>query len=264
MQKYFHLWLFALIVPLAVGGLMLETSKSQTTEPVWGNSSNPQSRSYQEQQKQATRLKLIAQKITVRVSSPNTIGSGTIIGFQKPFYQVLTNAHVIRGERHNLVLMTADQRQYPIHSIQVLSPYDLALLTFQAPEGDYPVANLGDPAQLRVNDFVLAAGFPQTNSNPPGLAQETVQTSPGFIYYLAPRSLKEGYRIGYTNLINKGMSGGPLLNGQGEVIGINGIHAEPLWGDSYDLEDRNILSALSQTEINSLSWAIPLDLHFLP
>ncbi|MFM6409050.1 MAG: serine protease, partial [Microcystis sp.] len=58
--------------------------------------------------------------------------------------------------------------------------------------------------------------------------------------------------------IKNGMSGGPLLNRQGKVIGINGIHAYPLWGKSYVFADGTVTSPALWEQMSRLCWAIPI------
>ncbi|HAJ64669.1 MAG TPA: serine protease, partial [Cyanobacteria bacterium UBA8543] len=59
----------------------------------------------------------------------------------------------------------------------------------------------------------------------------------GQVSLLLNRALVGGYQVGYTNEIQKGMSGGPILNRQGKLVGINGMHKYPLWGDPYIYKD---------------------------
>jgi len=63
--------------------------------------------------------------------------------------------------------------------------------------------------------------------------REFAFTTGGFV--VAKTGFNWGCGIGYTNEIEKGMSGDQ--NREGKVIGINGIHAQPLWGDPYVYQD---------------------------
>ena len=65
--------------------------------------------------------------------------------------------------------------------------------------------------------------------------------------------------MGYTNPLEKGMSGGALLNKQGEVVGVNGMHAYPLWDASSVFVDGSQAEGKLHQEIVGLSWAIPID-----
>lgn len=70
-------------------------------------------------------------------------------------------------------------------------------------------------------------------------------------------SFRGGYKIGYTNDIRKGMSGGPLLNEKKEIVGINGRHKYPAWGNPYIFEDGTTASPEKKEEMSQYSWAIP-------
>jgi S1-C subfamily serine protease len=72
------------------------------------------------------------------------------------------------------------------------------------------------------------------------------------------KALEGGYQIGYTNELKKGMSGGPLLNRWGEVVGINGKHAYPLWNAPSIYQDGSQVRPALNEAIDRYSWAIPV------
>jgi S1-C subfamily serine protease len=90
---------------------------------------------------------------------------------------------------------------------------DLAILEFQAPN-NYAIATLGDSSAAFKNEKVFAAGFPHES--------DQYTFSSGNISLIAEKPLIGGYQIGFNNQTQQGMSGGPLLNEKGEVIGILG------------------------------------------
>jgi len=196
-----------------------------------------------------------ARSITVRVKTGQNGGSGILIARQGRLYTVLTNRHVITpGAPY--VIQTPDVRSHPANLIKKFNfrGNDLAMLQFRG-QSNYAIAPLSRTKQLLEGDLVIAAGFPldPIPKTPKGLLITTGQIS-----LLPPQPFQGGYQIGYTNLIRQGMSGGPVLNLQGEVIGINSLHAYPLWGDPYIFQDGSKPLPAQRQRIIQSSWAVPI------
>ncbi len=141
------------------------------------------------------------------------LGSGTIVSDDG---YILSNYHVIEGADSILVTL-ADRRTFEAEVVGFDSLIDIALLKIEAHR--LPHVRLGDSNQLQIGDWVLAIGYP--------LGMGSTLTH-GIISALDRRADifgGSGYAIEsfiQTNaVINPGNSGGPLLNLDGEVIGIN-------------------------------------------
>ncbi len=141
------------------------------------------------------------------------LGSGFIIDRSG---EILTNAHVVNQADKVSVLLN-DGRTFEGKVQGVDEVTDLAVVKINA-GGDLPVAPLGDSEKVQVGDWAIAVG------NPLGF-DSTVTL--GIISTLKRPSNRVGIpdkRIDFIQTdaaINPGNSGGPLLNDQGEVIGIN-------------------------------------------
>ncbi len=142
------------------------------------------------------------------------LGSGFIIDKSGI---VLTNAHVVdRADRVTVTLK--DGREFTGKVLGTDEITDLAVVKVDSKGANLPIANLGDSSQLAVGDWAIAVG------NPIGL-NNTVTL--GIISTLERSSAQVGIsdkRINFLQTdaaINPGNSGGPLLNEQGQVIGIN-------------------------------------------
>ncbi len=196
------------------------------------------------------KLRQLAYAITVKVLVKNNSGSGTLIAKHGNIYTVLTNDHVLTpGVPYSI--QTPDGKIYPASVVSVnssLAANDLAILQFRA-DNDYTVASL-DLSPPQVNQEVFAAGYPFYGK---GL----VLTS-GRITLLPDKALQGGYKIGYSNDIRQGMSGGPLLNSEGGVIGVNAMHVNALFGDPYVFADGKHPSDALREQMRRSSWGVPI------
>jgi len=140
------------------------------------------------------------------------MGSGVIVDASGI---VLTNNHVVEGA-DEVTVHLADGREFKGEDIKTDEHSDLAVVRIHG-AGTLPAAPLGDSDKLKIGDWVIAIG------NPFGLEQTV---SAGIISGLG-RELSESSHAKRTKYlqtdaaINPGNSGGPLVNLNGEVIGIN-------------------------------------------
>ncbi|MET0355491.1 MAG: trypsin-like peptidase domain-containing protein [Cellvibrio sp.] len=148
-------------------------------------------------------------------------GSGTGFVWSSDGY-IVTNYHVVEGA--NKVMITLqDQSSWPAKVVGLAPERDLAVLKITAPNEKLMALSLGDSSQLTVGRKVLAIG------NPFGL-DATLTT--GVVSALgreieSPNHRKIANVIQTDAAINPGNSGGPLLNSQGQLIGVNTMIYSP-------------------------------------
>ncbi len=124
---------------------------------------------------------------------------------------ILTNAHVVRDAKEVTVKLS-DRREFPAKVLGVDTVTDVAVLRIDAK--GLPVVRLGDPQRLDVGDPVMAIGSPF------GFEQSATQG----IVSAKGRSLPGDAVVPFIQTdvaVNPGNSGGPLFDGNGEVVGIN-------------------------------------------
>jgi S1-C subfamily serine protease len=148
------------------------------------------------------------------VQAVQGLGSGFLINADG---QILTNFHVISGSSDVEVTMPPDQSRYKAKVLMRDRAHDLALIQIDAKKKLSSFLKLGDSDGLQVGQKVLAIG------NPFGLAG-TLTT--GIVSSLHRKIQSEDRgdledMIQTDASINSGNSGGPLLDSQGNVIGIN-------------------------------------------
>lgn len=181
-------------------------------------------------------IKSKAQAITVEVvsisvtGSKETVaaGSGVLVKNVGNLYFVLTNQHVIEVEDDYAVFVSAEniifRQQYILSVNKKLPSEDLALLTFESTsEQKYDIADIADPNSLSTDELNYVSGFPSAAKTkekfkfiPIKITDEIVNNEE------RPRGYKPlTYATANNKHLEKGMSGGSILNNKGELIGIH-------------------------------------------
>jgi S1-C subfamily serine protease len=140
-------------------------------------------------------------------------GSGFVID---PRGYILTNNHVVEGAQ-SIEVVLGDQSRYPAKFVGADQRNDVALVKIEPKGKHLVVLSLGDSGSLQVGQKVLAIGNPfgfqsTLTTGVVSALGRTVQTSQTTFIDEA---------IQTDAAINRGNSGGPLINSHGEVIGIN-------------------------------------------
>lgn len=140
-------------------------------------------------------------------------GSGVIVSADG---LIVTNYHVIE-DSDSVVVTTDDDKEYEAKVLGTDASLDLAVLKIEGE--DFPYVDIGDSDQIKVGDLAVAIGNP--------LGSEFADTvTDGIISGVDRKISSENGDLGLiqTNAsINSGNSGGALLNGQAQLIGINSM-----------------------------------------
>lgn len=163
-------------------------------------------------------ISLRAKQITVRIDGSGT-GSGVIIGQSGNTYTAITNWHVVKNPGQYSI-QTTDGREHPVEyaTVRQLAGLDLAVLQF-ASNQNYQLAEIGNSDGLIEGQSVYFAGYPGE------LRKEDNRYYRFFAANLVgilPQSTENGYALIYNGEAFPGMSGGPVLDRNGRLIGIHG------------------------------------------
>lgn len=137
---------------------------------------------------------------------PRGVGSGFLISADG---YLLTNSHVVDGA-DEIIVTLQDKREFKGRLIGSDKRSDVAVVKVEG--SDLPILKTGDPAKLRVGEWVIAIGSPFNLEN-------TVTAG-----IVSAKSRDTGELLPFIQTdaaVNPGNSGGPLINVHGEVVGIN-------------------------------------------
>ncbi|MGB8697912.1 MAG: serine protease [Thermosynechococcaceae cyanobacterium] len=169
----------------------------------------------------ASEVSKIAQGVTVTVLiDEQNFGSGVLLNRQGNTYTVLTAEHVVPNISAAYKVITPDQVSHPVNgqTIKKMPGVDLAVVQFNS-DRPYSVAKMGNSDTAVIGSVVHVAGFPA-----PGRAiqdREFTFTT-GEISARPAKAQADGYALVYTNVTRRGMSGGPVIDSDGRLVGIHG------------------------------------------
>ena len=189
----------------------------------------------------------IARNITVKVNVAQNEGSGILIAKDNNTYTVITNANVT--DKGDYTIQTPDGIQHEAIVTEDNPENDLAILEFTSDE-QYQTATIGNSDSITAGETVIAAGFPES--------EEELLVTEGKISLLTEKPLNKGYSIGFTNETVQGMSGGVLLNANGEVIGVLGKGKGAILDTAYDYADGTTPSSDEIATFREVAFSIPI------
>lgn len=179
-------------------------------------------------------------KSVVTIKTDVSQGTGFLItdnGF------LITNAHVLAGARKEsaIAITSDDSQEKQLSLVGYNSVLDLALLKI---EGNYEALEIGDSDKVKPGEKVIAIG------NPLGLSFSVTEG----IVSAVDRKGTNGLPIYIQTdaALNPGNSGGPLINKQGEVIGINNFK---IMGESlgFALESNSIEKTVNEIALEAFA-----------
>jgi serine protease Do len=154
---------------------------------------------------------------------------------------IVTNNHVVKGA-DKITVILKDESQYDAKVVGLDPVTDIALIKID-PKKDLPVAKLGSSDDLKVGEWVIAIGAPF------GL-EHTVTAG---IVSAKGRVIGSGPYDDFIQTdasINPGNSGGPLINMQGEVVGINTMIIAGGQGIGFAIPVNQAKGIIAQLETN--------------
>ncbi|MFI1212832.1 S1C family serine protease [Streptomyces sp. NPDC020802] len=195
---------------------------------------------------------------------PETISQsgGTGIVYDADEGLIVTNAHVVQGAATVKVLI--EGRAVPVRVLGMDPCEDVAVVQLNAQQDDLEELKFADSAEVERGDTVTALGYPASAAAPgseevsftSGVVQDPdVTATPGSSL---PNLIST---IQHSATVNPGNSGGPLLNGKAEVVGINTLASNPssgVQGQFYAISSNHakpMLKGLAAGENkNNIGW----------
>ena len=162
-----------------------------------------------------------AKAITVQITEPGSRGSGVILQRQGDIYTVLTNEHVLRAKNVPYNIVTSDGKKYQAIASSIRLPaidIDLAVVKFRASD-NYPTAKLGNCNLLTEGMDLYVGGYPAPTV---AITNSVFLFRTGTVSANSNQTLEKGYSLIYSNDTLPGMSGGAVLNQNGELVAIHG------------------------------------------
>jgi len=259
-------------VSIVLGSYPLEKMNAKANPVGIQSSKNTQDIFYSYSEFSRANIQKLATSTTVRILIFNksgtviTSGSGVIVQKQGNIYTVLTNLHVLQFADH-AVILTPEGLQHSLMSQSYAAKFgdnDMAIAQFFSSQ-QYEISQIRREP-LQIGDRVFASGFPiyQDRSLVTTFERglQGFRFTEGIVSILPNKSLTQGYRIGYSNDIVVGMSGGPIFDESGFLVGINGRikNRDPDFG-GYTFDDGTEPSPMLLQQMLKASWGVPISTY---
>lgn len=166
----------------------------------------------------------------VSIGTDKAAGSGFIVSGKG---YMVTNAHVLAGA-NQIQIQTSDGKVYPAKLMGSDSFYDVALLKVDGTFNALPLANSD---QLQVGKKVIAIG------NPYGLSFTVTEGIISALHRTGPNGKTEYIQTDVS--LNPGNSGGPLIDTQGKVVGINNFKVGSAESLGFALESKALKKVIN-------------------
>ena len=172
---------------------------------------------------------------------------------------IVTNCHVVEGATKITVATSADHpQQYPARVIGGDCQHDVAILQIQAT--GLPTVQLGSSANLQLGESVVALGYALALNGGPTVTTGIVSSLHRTIKAQDPgcTTCTNGVRT-YTDIIqtdaaiNHGNSGGPLVDMQGRVVGMNSAGVDSAQNIGFAISIDSLKATLTHAESNPLA-----------
>jgi putative serine protease PepD len=176
----------------------------------------------------------------VKITTDSGLGTGIVLDKSG---DILTNDHVVQGANTFNVTFDSSDSSHSAKLVGTDPTDDLAIVKIDPSGLDLKPLTLGDSSTVQVGDTVYALGNPfgYTNSFSEGIVSGLDRSM------TAPNGFTIGHSIQTDAAINPGNSGGPLLDANGNVVGINAQIAS------------NGNSATGEGQNNGVGFAIPIN-----
>jgi S1-C subfamily serine protease len=176
---------------------------------------------------------------TVHVIGQDSSGTGFVYDADKGL--IVTNAHVVEGQA--ALKGVIDGKEAALQIIGTDPCEDLAVLKIGTPPDDLKELDFADSDDVKAGDTVTALGYPGSFENP--MSQKPVYTSgavqsPKVAADPSPSFPHYAETIQHSAIVNPGNSGGPLLDSDGKVVGVNTLQNPEAQGQFYSISGNRV------------------------
>jgi serine protease Do len=177
----------------------------------------------------------------IQIATPFSVGTGFYLADEK---LIVTNEHVVRGNKE--VVIEGDGLERTVSPVVFMDPkFDLAFIDVPSPN-KLTVVRLGDSDSVVEGDLVLAVGHPF------GLKYTATQGIISNIHHLQ----NDIHYIQHDAALNPGNSGGPLIDKDGRVVGINTFIIRNGQNIGFSLPSRYLISCFEDYKKGTGRFAV--------